>query len=119
MVIELPVGDFLGCLHDQRRALGIEQTEVVIRLRRCPLDQPQGANKWPRKSVTAYRKVEDRAVSRSTMQRGCREGHLAHRIFFHARRPIGHAERSALTPMGVRRAVRYSQPFSDSADSAL
>jgi hypothetical protein len=41
-------GHFFGRLHDQRRALRIEQTEIVIRLRRGPLDQPQGANKWTR-----------------------------------------------------------------------
>ena len=63
MVVELALRDFLGCLHDQRRAFGIEQTEIVIRLRSRPFDQAQSANKRPRKSITAYRKIQDRACA--------------------------------------------------------
>jgi len=121
MIVELPFGNFLGCLHNQRRPLCIEQTEIVIGLRGCPFDQTQRANKRPRKPITADWKIKDRAVRRGTVERGCREGHLAHRILFQARRPVRHAERSALTNSETFRcrAVRYSQSFSDCADCAL
>ena len=36
MLVELAFHDFLGRLHDERAALGIEQTEIVIGLRRGP-----------------------------------------------------------------------------------
>src|SRR4030095_3114453 len=98
MVVELSLGDFLGCLHNQRGALRIEQTEIMIGLRGRPFDKAEGANEWPRKPVTAHRKIQDSAVSRGAMKRGCRQGHLAHRIFFHPPRLLGHAERSAPTP---------------------
>ena len=37
MFVELTFSDFFGRLRDQRRALGIEQTEIVVRLRSRPL----------------------------------------------------------------------------------
>ncbi len=39
MLVELAFGHFLGGLHDQRRAVRIEQSEIVVGLRRAPLDQ--------------------------------------------------------------------------------
>jgi len=38
MFIEFSIGNFFGGLHDQRRALGVEQTKIVVRLRGRPLD---------------------------------------------------------------------------------
>src|SRR2546422_1095103 len=109
MIVEFSLDDFLGCLHDQRGPLRIEQAKIMIGLRGPPFDQAQGANKRPRKPIAAHWKVKDRAVCGGTMQRRRRQGHLAHRVFFCARRPVRHAELSAPTPIGVRCAARYSR----------
>ena len=98
MFVELSVRHFLGCLHDQRRAFCVEQSEIVIGLRGRPLNQPQRANEWARKSIAAYEKIQHRAVRRRTMKRVRRQGHLTHRIFFCSLRLSRHAERSAPTP---------------------
>ncbi len=37
MLVEFTFSDFFGRLRDQRRALGIEQAEIVVRLRGRPL----------------------------------------------------------------------------------
>src|SRR5207244_11099863 len=63
-------------LHDQRCALGIQQTQVVIRLPGRPFDQTQRANERARKSVAAHRKIEHRAMSGSAMKRIRRKRHL-------------------------------------------
>ena len=47
------------------------------------------------------------------MQSGRREPHLAHRIFFYARRPVSHAERCA--PTAVRCGVEYLRPYGNRA----
>ena len=39
MVVEFSFCDFFGCLRDQCRALGVEQSQIMIRLGSCPLDQ--------------------------------------------------------------------------------
>ena len=41
MFVELALDHFLGRLHNERAALGIEQTEIVIGLRRRPFQQDQ------------------------------------------------------------------------------
>src|SRR5436190_24249222 len=111
MLVELSFDHFLPCLHDQGRAFRIKQTEIVITLGGGPLDQTQCANKRPRKPITADWKIKDCAVGGGAVERGCRKGHLAHRILFHARPPVSHAERCA--PTSVRCAAGYSRPFSD------
>src|SRR6266436_8238268 len=85
----------------------------MVGLRGRPFDQTQRANERSRKSIAAHRKIEDRAVSGSAMERIRRKRHLAHRIFFCPRRLLGHAERSAPTPASLEklldRAVRRSR----------
>ena len=98
MIVEFSLRDFLGRLHDQSRALCIQQTKIVIGLCGRPFDQPQRANKRPRKPVAAHRKIEYRAMRGGAMQRMRRKRHLAHRIFFDPSRLFRHAERSAPTP---------------------
>src|SRR5215472_5760614 len=71
MLIEFSLNYFFGRLRDQRRALGIEQPEIVISLCSRQFDQAQRANEWPRKTVTAHRKIQHGAVRGSAMQRGC------------------------------------------------
>ena len=113
MVVEFSFHNLLGCRHNQRRALGIEQTEIMIDLRGRPFDQTQRADERSGKSITAYREIEHRAVSGRAMERIRRKRHLAHRIFFCPRRLLGHAERSAPTPASLEkrldRAVRRSR----------
>ena len=45
-----------------------------------------------RKPVSADRKIQDRALRRSAVESGLRDGHFAHRILFDAGRPGRHAE---------------------------
>ncbi len=51
MLVELSFDHFLGRLHDERAALGIEQTEIVVGLGRGPFDQTERANEWPGEPV--------------------------------------------------------------------
>ena len=104
MVVEFSLSDFLRGLYDQRRALCIEQAEIVIRLRGRPFNQAQSANEWSRKPMAANRKIEHRAVCRGAMKRMRRKRHLAHRIFFDPPRLLRHADPSAptLTSPGIR-----------------
>src|SRR5947207_10323716 len=69
MVVEFSFHNLLGCRHNQRRALGIEQTEIMIDLRSRPVDQTQRADERSGKSITAYREIEHRAVSGRAMER--------------------------------------------------
>ena len=55
MFVQLALDHFLRRLHDQGAALGIKQSEIVVGLRRRPLDQTERANKRPRKAVAANR----------------------------------------------------------------
>ena len=80
MFVELALHHFLGRLDDERAALGIEQTEIVIGLRGGPFHQAERANERPRKTPTADRKIQHRALGRSAVKSGLRDGHLAHRI---------------------------------------
>src|SRR5215469_16694308 len=50
MVVEFSFGDFFCGLCDRRRSLGVEQTQVLVRLCRGPFNQTHSANEWPRKS---------------------------------------------------------------------
>src|ERR1043166_5108098 len=113
MVVEFSFHNLLRCLYDQPRALGIQETEIMIGLRGCPFDQTQRADERSGKSIAAYREIEHRAVSGCAMERIRRKRHLAHRIFFCPRRLLGHAERSAPTPASLEkrldRAVRRSR----------
>src|SRR6266536_4195743 len=120
MVVELSFDDFLGCLHDQRCALRVEQTEIMVGLRASPFDQAECANKRTRKPITAHGKIKYRPVSRGAVKSGRWKGHLAHRILFYTLRPVlRHAGRSAPANSESFRAVRYSQSLSDCADCAF
>src|SRR5438270_227799 len=57
----------------------------MIGLGRAPFDQAEGANKRPRKAITADWKVQNGALSGSAIEGGFRHLHLAHRILFDAR----------------------------------
>ena len=48
MFVELALDHFFRRLDDERAAMGVEQTEIVIRLRRGPFDQTERANERPR-----------------------------------------------------------------------
>ena len=80
MLVELALDDFLRGLHDERAALGIEQPEIVVRLRGGPFDQTKRADERPRKTLAADRKIQDGALGRSAVERGLRHRHLAHGI---------------------------------------
>src|SRR6516162_8159543 len=105
MVIEFSFGDFFCGLCDRCRWPGVEQTQVLVRLCRGPFNQTHSANEWPRKSVAAYRKVQNRTMRGRTVESIRGHGHLAHRILFDSVRFIGHAERSAPT------LARRERPF--------
>ena len=92
MFVELSFRDFFGRLDDERRAVMIEQAEIRVRLRRRPFDQAECANEWSRKTLAANRKIQNRALRRSTVERGLRHGHFAHRVLFHASGSGLHAE---------------------------
>ena len=92
MLVQFALHDFLRRLHDERAPMGIEQTEIGIRLRGGPFDQAQSANERPRKSIAADRKIQDRPLGGSAVERGFRDGHFAHRILFGPGRPGRHAE---------------------------
>ncbi len=47
MVVQFSIDDFLGRLHNQRAALGVEQSEIVIGLRSRPFNQSERANEGP------------------------------------------------------------------------
>jgi hypothetical protein len=57
----------------------------MVGLGRAPFDQTQRANERPAESITADRKIQDRAVGRRAVKRILRYGHFAHRVFFDAR----------------------------------
>jgi signal transduction histidine kinase len=67
-----------------------EAIDLVRPLGRRPFDQTERANEFSRKPITADREIQDRALGRCAVERGFRERHLAHRIFFHARPAAGH-----------------------------
>ena len=92
MFVELAFDHFFRRLHDERGPMRIEQTEIVVRLRRRPLDQAERADKRPRKSIAADRKVQNGSLRRRAVKRGSRDGHLAHRILLDARLMRRHAE---------------------------
>ncbi len=92
VVVELTLNHFLRSLDDERGAMRIEQTKIVIRLRRSPFEQTEGANERPGKSITADGKIQNRALRRSTVKSGLRNGHLAHRVLLHPHCPAAHAE---------------------------
>src|SRR5690348_8945341 len=58
MLIELPLNHFLSRLDDQRRPFRIEQPQIMIGLRRRPLNQTERADKGTRKAITANRKIK-------------------------------------------------------------
>ena len=76
----LPSDHFLRRLDDERAALGIEQTEIVIRLRGRPFQQAERADERARKTPAADRKIQHRALGRGAVEGGLRDGHLAHGI---------------------------------------
>src|SRR5205814_2694783 len=78
MIVQLALDYFFGGLHDERRAIGIEQPEIMIRLSGGPFDQPKRANERPAKAIPADWKIEHRALRRSAVKRRCRDRHLAH-----------------------------------------
>src|ERR1051326_7296026 len=69
MVVQFSVHNLFSGLHDQRGTLGIEQPEIMIRLRSRPFDQTQGTDEWSRKSIAAHRKIQHRPVSGGAMKR--------------------------------------------------
>ena len=70
MVVQLALDHFLRCLDDERAAMRIEQTKIVIRLRCGPFDQTEGANERPGKSITADREnSEPRVASKRRKER--------------------------------------------------
>ena len=85
MFVQFTFGHFLRRLHDERRAVRVEQTEIMIGLGSAPLDQTKRPNERAAESITAYRKIQDGAVGGGAIKRMVRHGHLAHRIFFDAR----------------------------------
>ena len=103
MFVELALGHFFRGLHDERAALRIEQTKIVIGLRGRPFDQTERANERPRKTLAADREIQDRALRRSAVERGFRDGHFAHRILFHAGLAGTHAVRWTVIFAGRRR----------------
>ena len=82
MFVELTLRDLLGRLHDERAPFGIKQTKIVIGLRRGPLEQTEGADERARETPPADWKIEHGPLGRGTVKSGCRDGHLAHGIFF-------------------------------------
>ena len=89
----LPSDHFLRRLHDERAALGVEQAKIVIGLRGGPFQQAKRANKGPRKTPAAHRKIQDRALGRGAIEGGFRDGHFAHRILFDPSLADAHAVR--------------------------
>ena len=92
MLVELAFHHFFRGLDDEGAPMGIEQSKIRVRLRGGPFDQTQRANERPRKSISADRKIKDRALGGSAVERGFRDGHFAHRILFDSGRPGRHAE---------------------------
>ena len=84
MFVELALNHFLRGLHDERAAIAHRAARVVIGLRGGPLEQTEGANEGPGKTITADRKIQDRALGRSAVKGGRRDGHLAHRVLLDA-----------------------------------
>ncbi len=91
MFVELPFGDLFGRLHNESAARGIEQAKVVICLRRRPFNQTERANETSRKSIPTNWKIQERALRRCAIKGRLRDGHLAHRVLFHARPRDAHA----------------------------
>ncbi len=86
------VRDFLGGLADRLGDPGIEQTEVAVRLRGRPLDQPESPHEPTRHPRPADREVEHRAPCRGTVVRLGRHLHLAHRIPLDPLAGFGHVK---------------------------
>ena len=93
MIVEFPFHHLFGRLDNERGPVGIEQTEIGVRLGRGPFDQTEGADEGPRKSITADRKIQNGALGGSAVKGGLGDGHFAHRVFLDSGRSGGHAER--------------------------
>ena len=93
MFVELALNHFFRRLNDERAALRVEQTKIVIGLRGRPFEQAERANKRARKTPAADRKIQDRALGRGAVKSGFRDGHLAHGILFDASLAGAHAVR--------------------------
>ena len=92
MLVQFAFYDFFRRLNDERAPMGIEQPQIGVRLRGGPFYQAQGANEGSRKAIPANRKIKDRPLGGSAVERGFRDGHFAHRILFGTGRPGRHAE---------------------------
>ncbi len=84
MFVEFSFDHFFGRLHDEGGPMRVEQTEIVIGLRRGPFDQTERANEWPGEAISTDRKIQDRPLGRRSIQRRLRDGHFAHRVFLDA-----------------------------------
>ena len=93
MLVELPFHHLLRRLDDEGGAMRIEQAEIGVSLGSGPFNQAESADKGARKSITADRKIQDRALRGSAIERGCRHGHFAHGILLDSGRSGRHAER--------------------------
>ena len=91
MLVEFAFHDFFRRLDDEGGAMRIEQAEIGVRLRGRPFEKAKRANEWPGKSLAADRKVQDGALSGGAVKCGVRNGHFAHRVFFHSSGPGLHA----------------------------
>src|SRR5205085_3710569 len=78
MLVELTLHHFFRSLNNEGASMSIEQSKIGVRLRRRPFDQTQCPDERSRKSISTDWKVKDRALGRSAVERGFRDGHFAH-----------------------------------------
>ena len=69
---------------DRARDIGLEQAKLVVRFGRGQLDQRKGPDELAREALSRDREVEDRPLGRGSVEGVSGDGHLAHRIAFHA-----------------------------------
>ena len=110
MFVQLALDYFFSGLDNERGAIGIEQSEIMIRLSGGPFDQPKGPNERAGKTIPADWKIEHGALRGSAVKRRRRDGHLAHRVLFHPGDLLPHARRCAENRLNSRSATRRAIP---------
>src|SRR5437879_3541000 len=68
MFVQLALDYFFSGLDNERGAIGIEQSEIMIRLSGGPFDQPKGPNERAGKTIPADWKIEHGALRGSAVK---------------------------------------------------
>src|SRR5262249_16860553 len=85
MLVQLAFDYLFRRLNNEISLFFIKFAEVAVCLRGSPLDKPQCANQGSAQPISAYRKVKNSPLRRSTVQCVGWHFHRTHRILFDSR----------------------------------